>query len=489
MKNKKGLIIGIIAVFVIAIILVVLYFVTDIFKTNKQLFYKYISKAQMMDNNLTKMYTETNKKINENSYSSIGQLEFLSLMENSETGSTDTQNIFTIKSNGLENALLKQSYKDFTLSTNNQNILTLRYIRDDNTYALGADNILAKYVGIENTNLKDLFNKLGVEDVSAIPDTISNNYEELFKIDKETLTTLGKTYLSVLNNYIPENNFYKASNEDGTETIGLTLTEQETANLISAILKTAKDDALFLNLVIDKAQLLGYTNITAQNIQDEIQKVLDENADTIYNTTPDFIKLSLIKKGKQLIGIELEINQLVERKQYVEGASAESIEELPTTTITENNKYNYKIDLSEPNKIVFATMENDIETNVLTYTYNYDENNINMDLEIENVKNEQTEETEKIHIQFQLTGYQTEHIVKKCVVDLPSDDELNYQITLSNEITLSQDVQIEKLTTENSIKLNNMTAEEIKQFFTALTNRVITLYGENINSLSLGFNM
>ena len=59
MKNRKKMIIGIIiAIIVIIITLVTLYFTTDIFKTNKQLFYKYISKVNDNPNSFLQMYTE-----------------------------------------------------------------------------------------------------------------------------------------------------------------------------------------------------------------------------------------------------------------------------------------------------------------------------------------------------------------------------------------------------------------------------------------------
>ena len=50
---------------------------------------------------------------------------------------------------------------------------------------------------------------------------------------------------------------------------------------------------------------------------------------------------------------------------------------------------------------------------------------------------------------------------------------------------IKQDVQIEKLTTENSAKLNDMTQEQINQLFVALLSRINQVYGQSITNLSL----
>ena len=60
MKKKTGIIIGIIAILIVLIavgIFAVLYFMTDIFKSSKQLFWEYASKS----NQLAKMISSENE--------------------------------------------------------------------------------------------------------------------------------------------------------------------------------------------------------------------------------------------------------------------------------------------------------------------------------------------------------------------------------------------------------------------------------------------
>ena len=72
MKNKKVIIISsvITIALVVAIVIGVLYFTTDLFKTEQQLFYKYLAQTKVMDSNFVEQCKVANDKIAKNSNSS-----------------------------------------------------------------------------------------------------------------------------------------------------------------------------------------------------------------------------------------------------------------------------------------------------------------------------------------------------------------------------------------------------------------------------------
>lgn len=476
MKNKKVLILSIVAVILISAVVVgLLYFATDLFKTNQQLFYKYIAQTKVMDTNIVNQYTVANDKITKNSNSSSAKLDVSLSIPNQETGVSDVQQLLTITSNGLENTLLKQSYRDYIFSSNEQNFLTLKYIRDDNTYAIGADNILAKYLAVENSNLKELFAKLGVEDTSSIPNSIPINYEDILKVDESTLNILKQTYGTLIYNNINEENFFKNVNADKTEMIGLSLTEQETFNILRLTLETAKNDSTLLNLIVSKAQLMGYTDITIENIQTEIQTYIDKISSQVYSNNEEFINLSFIKKDNSVIKLIFMINEIIETEDMM-------LEDGSTVNLPEINTLAIEMDISENQKVIFSVLENDIELIKSVISYLYNNENISFNIELESKEGEQTN---YIKAQYQINNYQTDNIIQNFIVDINYNNEENYQFNLSNNITLKQDVQISKLTTENSARLNDMTAEELSQLFTALTNRIMALYGSQITGLTI----
>lgn len=477
MKNKKNIIIlAVLAVIIALIILGVIYFTTDLFKTEQQLFYKYIAQTKIIDSNFVKQYEIASDRVTSNSNSSLANLDVLTKVKNQETGSIDSQKILSVKSNGLENALLKQSYRDLIFSNNEQNFLTLKYIRDDNTYAITAENILAKYLAVENTNLKDLFYKLGVEDVSSIPNSIPTNFEDILKIDEATLEELKERYGTLIYNNINEENFYKIKNQDKTETIGVSLTEQEVSNLLKIVLETIKNDNTIMNLIVSKSQLLGYTNITIEGIQTELQTNIEEISNNTYSTDKDFIKLLLIKNRKAVVKLNIEINYTEIIRDYespIEGGFKEIENKI-------NNKL--EIDFSEVNRISILMKENEVEFSKVIMSYLYDGNSIGLNTELEF---KDGEESNIIKAQYQVSNYQTDNITQNLLININENTEENYEINLSNNITLKQDVQISKLTTENSAKLNDMTSEELSQLFIAIMNRIMTLYGTQINNLTM----
>lgn len=481
MKNKKVIILSIIGVIlVVAIMLGVLYFTTDLFKTEQQLFYKYLAQTKVIDTNFINQYEVANNRISENSHSSSADLNISTAIPNQETGVSDVQKLLSIKSNGLENVLLKQSYRDFVFSSNDQNFLTLKYIRDDNTYGIGADNILAKYLAVENTNLRELFGKLGVEDTTQLPNSIPTNYEEILKIDEVTLSKLNETYAILIYNNIDKTSFYKIVNEDKTETIGVALSEQEVSNILKMLLETAKNDNTLLELIINKAQLLSYNNITIEDIQAEIQTYIDDIIDDTYSTEKDFLKLSLIMSDKKVIKLQFETNY-IETVQEYENPMDDGFKEVEKKI---NNVI--EIDFSELNKIVISMKENENNTIKSTINYSYDSNNIKINVDIlSNLE----EESGNIKIQYETNDYQSDNIIQNLFIDMTMNEQENYQVNLVNNITLKQDVQISKLTTENSAKLNDMTSEELSQLFTALMNRIMTLYGADLMSSNGGLNV
>lgn len=458
MKNKKILIISIVIAIFLIITIGVLYFATDLFKTDKQLFYKYMSEVELVDTEFVNQYQLANEKVTKNSNSSSTNISFKATNPNTNEA-VNSQELFKITSNGLKNVPLKQSYRDFTLSSNNQNLSTLKYIRDDNTYGVQIDNIVTKYIAVENSNLKELFTKLGVKDITQVPNSIPTNLEEIFKIDEQTLDTLNKTYLTVIFENIDETHFYKEVNEDKTVTIGVSLSEQELYNLIKIILETAKNDNVLLNLIDSKLKLLGITNITIEDIQLEIQTLINDNEVATYSTEKDFIKLSLIKKGKSVIEIDLEM-----------------------IDTTEKDILKMKVDFSKANQIIVSMMENDVEQVNVIINYTYDSNNINLSFETSATENEVKS---TVKTQYQISNYATDDILENCVMEFKnSENEPTYQINLSNEVKLKQDVQISKLTTENSAKLNDMSKEELQQLFIAIGRRVVSLYGNNIRNIN-----
>ena len=467
MKNIKNLIIyAIVCIAIMATIIVsILYFTTDVFKSKQQLFYKYLSQAEIVDLDFVNQYNLANKAFYGKSNSSNMEVKVLNSKINQETQVSDIQEVVTVDSKGLKNALLNQSYRDFVFSNNNQTFLTVKALKDNNTYGIIADNILGKYLSIDNSNLKDLFTKLKVTNTNIIPDSITVDYEELFSVENEILEELKETYFKLIYENIEKENYYKIKNEDKTEILGVSLSEQEIFNIAKLILDTAKNDNTLLNLVISKLQLLNYNDINVETIQSEIQKYIDEINNNTYSSDKDYLNIFLTIKEEKLLSIEFEI-------KYKE----ENILNEENTSSNEHKK-NFKLNLEEKDKISFKVRENNVEVFSIILNYIYDNERINLYTEIIDIYRNQEKQIFKL--QYQISDYQTDNIKQIVVIDIISLNE-KYQIDINNNIILKENVQISKLTTENSVKINEMTSEELEQIKNALLNRINELYNVDL---------
>lgn len=460
MKNEKKIIIGsvTISIIVLCIVLAILYFTTDIFKTNQQLFYKYIGQAKIIDSNFVKQFTTVNNIFNEKSSSSNMQIKVLNSKENTETQVTDIQELFTVNSNGLKNVLLNQSYRDFAFSKDNQTFLNVRYLKDNNTYGIIADNILAKYLSVDNANLKELFSKLGATDINSIPDSISAEYKEIIEIDDETYEKLKDIYFTLVSENINKDNFYKIKNEDETKTIGLSLSEQELINIINILLNNAKNDEILLNVINTKLRSLNYNDISIEKIQADIQEYIEQLNKITYSNEKDYLKISFILKNKQVIGLKIEQN-------YNEDKDINQNENV-------THKRTLELDLSKACNINLVLKRDETEIFNIAMDWSYDNEKINISFETKMFENQ---EKDIIKFIYQISDLQTNNIKQNCNINIISNTE-QYQINIENNVTLKEDVQITKLTTENSVKINDMSSEEINELINALINRINELY-------------
>lgn len=466
MKNKK-IMIPIILIVVILILCTVayLYLKTDTFKTNKQLFYKYLlsNYSQQIDQGKVNSLNEKLKSLN---YSSSGEIK-LSYGENAGTaGIANLQEIFNIAYQSNKNNQTKQDKTAIDFKLNNQSFVKANYLRSDNTYGLSLDNVTNKYLAVENANLKQLFSKLGVTDVSEIPDSIPQiNLEDLLKIDEATLNSLKITYMAVMDNNINNDKYIKTKNEDGTKTISLSLTDAELLNLVKSILETAKGDNTTINLIINKANSLGIS-ITSETIVAKIQEIIDDLQDTQIQNI-EALKIEITENGKTATDLKFTINS---------GMNITVI----TTTFNDN----------QINTNIMTTSSNNNNTeniNIVT-TIQDDGNNLKYLMNIDSNSTSNLGNTEKmaINAQIQINNYHSEQVTNICLINVSSDDA-TMELNTSETITFTNDLPIEQLTTSNSVKLNDMSSEELINLFNSLQKRIVALYGNQIASMSMGY--
>ena len=229
------------------------YFGTDTFKTNKEIFYKYAKAEQMsqifdvdsIKQTLTKMESESSEQnIDVNINASMYEQNVLNNANVS----------FKSKSNPLDN---KAEVNVTFGNDNKKDVLEINGVYDKDKYGISFKDITQKYIALENKNLNAFWAKLGLTniDMDKIETSNSNtkivkaldeaksNVTELFKkiseqTPKEKYANLGKTQID-LNGTNVETKAYE-----------LKLTKEELKQIYSSINIQESDSNEMINKIV-----------------------------------------------------------------------------------------------------------------------------------------------------------------------------------------------------------------------------------------------
>lgn len=351
-KPKTGLIILIIALVLILIgtgVFVYLFLKTDMFKSNEELFWKYMSQNTQMVN--TFKY-QTDDRYENKSYSENMKIEFdmqdINLKQLNDLAiSVDTQN----------DTNTNKMHSEISAEYKNEKLLNVEFLKDNDIYALKNTEVANGYIGVENKELKALAQNLDI-DTEEIPDEISDiKYSELLNISNEEKQHIIDTYYSVVKNNINKRKYNKRENitisiEGNKYTANeyaITLTQKEYQTLLINALETLKTDSITLNLITTKMKNINkdskYTNINQLTEEISIlieqlkQKEVSDNeyiTFAVYESNGKMISTSIkvINETNILISYLSNENKLIISKENLNGSDENDWNEI---TITNQN--------------------------------------------------------------------------------------------------------------------------------------------------------
>ena len=405
--KKKGLLIAIIIILVLLVLaggtFAYLYFGTDLLKTDKQLFAKYLMQLgdeekglfpKALDDFLVKKETTT--------YQNNGELSSnYSLTDTNDTSMNEVINIMNnskIQFQGsVDNANSKRE-ENITLSYPDSVSLPFKYKSEGDIYAIQADILSPSYIGIENNNLKELAQKFGTTDVSQIPDKIELNSIDSLNFTDEELKHIRENYIMPIYNNLADEKFTTTENAEGTKTHILTLTYTEALNIYIQTLETLKNDTMMLNKIISIiAEISGENNLTVEELSQAIQDFIDD--------LPKTNEKSIIININQKDGITNNISVVVANFTFIFTKSFHN----------ENLSYNF---------------------NILG------------------------DENQSVGIQMSYTNLNTDNVQEYVSFSVNNLDGVNFSYTYNNSVTFGA-VDIQPFNNNVAI-LNNYTAEEIQ---------------------------
>lgn len=420
-NNKLVIIISIILILgIVSAVFAYLYLMTDIFRTNQELFIKYFAKnietlekvtdlktAEIYENleNENKYESNMNFKIN---YSEGGEI---SNPLNNLTAQIDIQ-----KDNEQQ-----YSYTDAKLLYEDETYLEAEYIEEQNVYGIRFPYAIQQFITAEEEeNVENI-----LEESNLLPEE-SENVLDLLEND-ERMANLKNRYLGIILNQIGNGDFQKQKNilltynnkEISTNVYSLLLNSEQVENILVDILNNMKTDQEILEIVNDKTQFEEDIDMIIENISEEIE--IPEIKITVYEYQKNTVK-TVFEIGKFNISIE---------------------------NIEYQNEIISKINISKA------------------------EDNTTIQFDIDKINNENTEE-----FNFSINVVEGDEIYN--IKLLSTMQQLNNEIKVDSEISYNKDITTISLTLENDIKV--IDTIEKKETLTTENSRMLTSLEESKRS-------
>ena len=434
-KKKNPALIAIIVILVLLIIaggvFAYLYFCTDILKTDRQAFAKYVMQiGDKESDSSTTLQTYENKKLTM-PYTNNGSFTAITNAQSNSLSGTDAQimsqmlsygNNTNITFSGRVDNQNKKNEQDISINYGNSVNLPFKFKQDGDIYGVQADFVSPNYISIENNNLKDLFTKLGATDVSEIPNKLEIQEIQSLKFTEEELEYIKENYVLPIFEGFSEEKFSKVENSDGSISYVLTATASEIQDVEISLLEKLKADTTMLN-----------------RINEIIAEVSGDNSNAI---TPEDIQ-SIIDNGEDLMTSEVEDMEL-------------------EISITQKDGKTNKLEISTNGLIIemlFNQTDSDISTTVSIKLMNV--LNISAEIKYANVNTDAV--TESMIVNMNVTGVMDTKYSYTNTVNF--DSSINIEGFGSNNVVLNnyQGVQIENFITQVAMAIAQKNSEQMQQ--------------------------
>lgn len=387
-KNTKILLILIIIIVIIILAGVgILVFATDIFKSDKEMFFKYMadigdSKKGFIDDGL-KQYFE---KKNNTPYNDEGEFS-VNISSDNEQKKFENVNNFNISFSGQVDTANSKAAQNISLNYSNDVKFPINYKQIENKIGLQTKYVGSKFVAIETEKLNKLSEDL--DDVESYGEMV----DKLQKMGKVELTEDEKshikdTYITVINQQLEKDKFSKVKESDMSG-YKLSLTGTDLQNVLVKLLETLKNDQTTVDKLNEYLKIQkNSAKITASQIDDAIKSIKDDTDFSdknfeiaVYQKNRDVCKLVIettegtiaiekkIEGNQQNIDVSYEMKE--DKKSKISfSANFENLESL------QNIKENYELIISSPEVTESsATMESstttDVDSEVVVYKYNF----------------------------------------------------------------------------------------------------------------------
>ena len=444
MKQKKNkiLIIAIIIVLILIICLslVYVYIATDYLKSDKQLFFKYISQIVDDENgfieNELKQYYEKQKNT---PYTNKGTFttEINDLEEIFYTQIENVNNMNITFSGQVDNASSKM-IQDISINYSDSVKFPFSFKKVQDTIGVQTKYVSKKYISTDIDQIGDLSTNSTQNNIGESTQNIEK-IEDIFNSEiLEEIAHIKDTYLEVLNQNIQENKFSKVD-EKGTIGYKLSISSEEINDVLIKLLETLKNDQTTLDKINEYANISGSSNqITTDDIDDIIEELTNsDNSEDSEDIEQSNIEVAVYQKDGKTSKIIIKFGEI-------------------NISIQKNKT------------------ENELQYNV-SLEKNYEEGGkaaAHVDIKYEGLVSLQN-----INENYELG--------LEATISTDDSQPLSYKYNISNNVNFEEASNIEEFTESNSLNLNTLEEEQRNNFMNSLEQRITEVNKKQMEELGV----
>ena len=213
MRSNKSKVITIVAIILIVLILSVggtvayLYLKTDVLKSNKELFEKYVNQTMSQIENVfeNEKIEEMAKKLKENNSESKTVLTF-------EGPEGNAANLLSLSMDIKNDKTNKKMYNDVKLLNGEENLLEAEYMLTENSMSLRLTDIVKQFLTINDTNIEQLANTLNMEteNLQSVLELLRyKDSSNSINLTNDEIKTLKETYSKIITSDLKSSNYTK----------------------------------------------------------------------------------------------------------------------------------------------------------------------------------------------------------------------------------------------------------------------------------------
>ncbi len=422
-KKTKGIIITLIILIIILLlvgIIAYIYFFTDMFKSNKELFFKYTSQiTQTEDGFIENQLIQYFQKKQSTAYENSGDITFdVSISDLEEE--TELANDFNVTFTGKADKANDKMEQEVSLNYSDNVNFPFTYRKTTNVAGIQTQYISSKFIAIKTDEEISGFNNL-------------NQFVQLQNLDVsfEDIQSAKTTYFDNILSNLDDSKFstFVEGNLTGYR---LTLAGEEFKDLVTQILETLKTDTATTNKINDAINAIG---LEIELDESYIEELIDNISDLSITGN---IEINVYEQDGSLSKLDAEIagNTLTIEKE----ANSQELTYTVSLELTEND-----IDAVLTAKYTGLDTDNVKETYELTLDCPYEESNETE--QIETLETE-TDTEEGTDTETELTLAEEQEYIQSLITTVKANKIAEGED--GTEIT-DEDVEEELTTGENAI--------------------------------------